>query len=122
MCRLVSLYLRVNGSLDDIVGQLEGIGSSLSVPTKDGRIASLADGLAKAIQKYQYARNLSGLEALLLGRVDLSRLEKGMKSSGLIPVAAVPTEKFKVKCPECSSQLIFEEGCVKCPSCGYSQC
>ncbi len=26
------------------------------------------------------------------------------------------------ECPECQSQLIRSEGCVKCPQCGYSKC
>ena len=26
------------------------------------------------------------------------------------------------KCPKCKSQLIFEEGCLHCPQCGYSKC
>ncbi len=29
---------------------------------------------------------------------------------------------FKLKCPECQTTLVFAEGCVKCTSCGYSQC
>jgi hypothetical protein len=49
------------------VKQLEGIGSSLSVPTKDGRIMSLADGLATALQRYIDAKDAVGLHALLLG-------------------------------------------------------
>ena len=48
ICRILSLWLRSNGSIETAVGQLSGIGSSLSVPTKDGRIMSLADGLATA--------------------------------------------------------------------------
>ena len=26
------------------------------------------------------------------------------------------------KCPNCQQQLIFEEGCLHCPGCGYSKC
>ena len=47
ICRILSLWLRSNGSVQMAVKQLEGIGSSLSVPTADGRIMSLADGLAR---------------------------------------------------------------------------
>ena len=125
MCRLISLYLRVNGSLDEIVAQLDGIGSSLSVPTKDGRIASLADGLAKAIQKYQRAKAVSGLHALLLGKTDLSSITRGAKADHDASSDA-PNEAelngYKIKCPECGGTLMFEEGCTKCHGCGYSQC
>jgi len=30
--------------------------------------------------------------------------------------------KKSVTCPECDGNLTFEEGCSKCPSCGYSAC
>src|SRR6185369_14823442 len=67
ICRILSLWLRSNGSLKMAIKQLEGIGSSLSVPTKDGRIMSLADGLATALQRYLDAKEKTGLHALLLG-------------------------------------------------------
>ncbi len=124
MCRLMSLYLRVGGSIEDIMNQLDGIGSSLTVPTKDGRIASLADGLAKAIEKYIMARNQAGLENLLLGKTDVSGIAKGLKSihSNGATEQDEEASSFKVKCPECGGNLAFEEGCVKCPGCGFAQC
>ncbi len=124
ICRVVSLYLRVNGSLDDVLNQLSGIGSSLSIPTKDGRVTSLADGLAGAIRKYRMAKEMAGLESLLLCKVDLSGLSKGMKTLGLVDNANTTTASgaFKVKCPDCAEELSFEEGCIVCHACGYSKC
>ncbi|HEU5393299.1 MAG TPA: hypothetical protein VFV36_00715, partial [Candidatus Methylomirabilis sp.] len=59
-------------------------------------------------------------KALLLGEVDPDALatvaEYGNGGRSGDPAA------FKVKCPECQGVLAFEEGCVKCPSCGFSQC
>ncbi|MEO1698001.1 MAG: adenosylcobalamin-dependent ribonucleoside-diphosphate reductase [Planctomycetota bacterium] len=121
ICRILSLWLRSNGSLEKAVGQLAGIGSSLSVPTKDGRIMSLADGLATALLRYKRAKDEHGLESLLLGRVDPSALEsdapveRRQKSPG-------GAAEYKVKCPSCGSDLAFEEGCEKCHSCGYAKC
>ncbi len=119
ICRILSLWLRSNGSLTTAVAQLSGIGSSLSVPTKDGRIMSLADGLATALLRYKRAKDQHGLENLLLGRVDPASLE-----------AEAPVERrrapvgrqYKVKCPSCEGHLSFEEGCEKCHSCGFSRC
>ena len=31
-------------------------------------------------------------------------------------------ESFIQTCPDCSSQLEFAEGCVKCHVCGFSEC
>ncbi len=69
ICRLVSLLLRLDGDIRMVIDQLDGIGSSLSVPSKDGRIKSLGDGLAQALRKYVAAKDREGLEALLSGRV-----------------------------------------------------
>ena len=40
------------------------------------------------------------------------------------PTGAAPrnVSNYKLKCPGCSQTLAFEEGCVKCYSCGFSQC
>ena len=143
ICRILSLWLRANGSLKLAIKQLEGIGSSLSVPTKDGRIMSLADGLAVALQRYLNAKEQAGLHSLLLGgaepdlaRTDFVRREEIAKamSASAATAAAEPAaakkpqatprnvSQYKLKCPACSSVLAFEEGCVKCYSCGFSQC
>ena len=67
ICRMVSLWLRSGGRLDTVIRQLLGIGSSLQVSTKEGRIMSLGDGLARALKKYVQVKNRAGLRALLLG-------------------------------------------------------
>ena len=119
ICRMLSLFLRCNGSLKLAIRQLDGIGSSLTVPSKDGRVISLADGLAKAIKKYMAAKKMFGIQSLLLGKADLSMLNDigngSKKSTGR-------NGAFKIKCPECNEQLFFEEGCAKCYSCGFSKC
>jgi ribonucleoside-diphosphate reductase alpha chain len=132
ICRILSLWLRSNGSLKMAIKQLEGIGSSLSVPTKDGRIMSLADGLATALQRYLDAKDAVGLHTLLLGGAepDLAKTDFVQRP----PVAATApgggakmpqprnVSQYKLKCPACTSVLSFEEGCVKCHACGFSQC
>jgi ribonucleoside-diphosphate reductase alpha chain len=128
ICRMLSLFLRCGGDMKMALHQLEGIGSSLTVPSRDGRIMSLADGLATALKRYLMAKEACGLRAILLGEVDAdayshvdedmpappqSKNRKGTGTGGA----------FKVKCPSCETgQLSFEEGCCKCPSCGFSQC
>ncbi len=121
ICRILSLWLRANGSLSTALKQLGGIGSSLTVPTKDGRIMSLPDGLARALNRYLAAKEKHGLEALLLGRVDPRELNFDPSETS---TAGAPqnVSKYKLKCPQCTLTLAFEEGCVKCYSCGYSQC
>ena len=76
ICRLVSLLLRLDGDISTVIDQLEGIGSSLSVPTKDGRIKSLGDGLARALRKYVAAKERDGLDALLVRPREVARLAR----------------------------------------------
>lgn len=122
ICRMISLFLRCNGSLEMVVNQLEGIGSSLSIPSRDGRILSLADGLAKALARYLAAKKKHTLRALLLGEVSAEDLVHSMEAPAVKAHAETAKTAFKVKCPQCSFDLSFQEGCVKCHSCGFSQC
>jgi ribonucleoside-diphosphate reductase alpha chain len=121
ICRLVSLLLRLDGDIQMVIDQLEGIGSSLSVPSKDGRIKSLGDGLARALRHYVAVKQRDGLEAILTGRV--KSLDGPLAANG--PAVKTGQEAiFKIKCPDCDSSgtLAFEEGCLKCHACGYSMC
>jgi hypothetical protein len=75
ICRMTSLWLRSGGNLRHVIKQLEGIGSSLQIPTRTGRIMSLGDGLAVTLKKYLRAKERFGLRSLLLGEIDLAELE-----------------------------------------------
>ncbi len=130
ICRILSLWLRSNGSLKMAIKQLEGIGSSLSVPTQDGRIMSLADGLATALQRYLDAKQEVGLHGLLLGGAEPDQIRiphaqatpRTAHTPGAHTNPPRSVSQYKIKCPACTSALAFEEGCVKCHSCGFSQC
>jgi ribonucleoside-diphosphate reductase alpha chain len=76
ICRMISLWLRSGGGLNHVIRQLKDIGSSLQVPTREGKIMSLGDGLARALQKYMRAKERFGLRALLLGEYDLAELDR----------------------------------------------
>jgi len=81
ICRMVSLWLRAGGSVEHVIRQLSGIGSSLQVHTKEGKIMSLADGLARALKRYMQAKSEHGLRGLLMGGVDAADAD-GEKKSG----------------------------------------
>ena len=82
ICRMISLWLRAGGRLGHVIQQLKDIGSSLQLPTRDGRIMSLGDGLARALLKYQRAKEVFGLRDLLLGLADLSQLDRQPYAGG----------------------------------------
>jgi ribonucleoside-diphosphate reductase alpha chain len=135
--RMVSLYLRIGGSLEDIIEQLEGIGSHMAIPSKDGKVISLADALGKSLRRYNLAKRTYGLTNILTGKINFDELptlkdleqqdssialEEGIPSKPLVEAATADSNLYKAKCPECNRVLSFSEGCVKCTSCGYSKC
>ncbi|MCP4590571.1 MAG: vitamin B12-dependent ribonucleotide reductase [bacterium] len=81
ICRLVSLWLRSHGELHHVIAQLKGIGSSLQVSTREGKIMSLGDGLARALARYAHAKMRVGTRALLLGECDWSQVDQAKPGS-----------------------------------------
>lgn len=118
--RLASLALRASrGRAEEIaakiVTQLRGIGGSSAIGFGKERVMSLADAVAKALAE------------------DLALLQNDEMSgdkAGLIPLNLTIGNNFNHHpsplidlCPECGqATLVFEEGCQKCHSCGYSKC
>jgi ribonucleoside-diphosphate reductase alpha chain len=107
--RLISLCLRLGADfspkevLAQIVDQLEGIGGSSSIGFGKDKVRSLADGVAKVLRLY-------------LGE------EKEISLAGEQPSLPLTTKPRDI-CPKCGqATLIYEEGCLKCSSCGYSKC
>jgi ribonucleoside-diphosphate reductase alpha chain len=89
ICRLISLWLRTGGRLKHVIQQLKGIGSSLQVSTKEGKIMSLGDGLARALIRYSRAKTHVGLHSLLLGDFDPEELDKVQRGLALDPAPVV---------------------------------
>ena len=93
--RLVSLALRSGISVEEIVGQLKGIGGEHPVFQKKGMLLSIPDAMAWVLE----TRYLQGGKTRKPGN-DLKQ-----------PV-----------CPECGQELIFQEGCFICQGCGFTKC
>jgi ribonucleoside-diphosphate reductase alpha chain len=77
ICRMISLFLRIGGTLPQVVEQLNGVGACDPVLTADGQVVGLGDGISKAIEKYLEAKAKYGLEAILTGEVDLQETTDG---------------------------------------------
>ena len=84
ICRMISLWLRSGGTLKHVVNQLHSIGSSLQVSTKEGKIMSLGDGLARGLKRYLEAKRECGLRPLLMGEatIDASGRPHLVKANG----------------------------------------
>ncbi len=97
--RLISLCLRAGVGVEEIVEQLKGIGGEYPVFQKDGLVLSIPDAIARVLEK-RYLKNKK------------KEGRKGKHENSLTGG----------RCPECGERLSFEEGCMKCYSCGFSSC
>jgi ribonucleoside-diphosphate reductase alpha chain len=104
--RLISLILRLPSPLTpterlrEVVGQLKGIGGGRHLGYGRARIRSLPDAIAQVLAEH-------------LGMAE----SEDATSSQPMP------ESVGDLCPECGqATLVYEEGCQKCYSCGYTEC
>jgi ribonucleoside-diphosphate reductase alpha chain len=71
LCRLSSLYLRAGGSLSDIIKQLVGIGSMVSLRDdfkgEREKTYSIPDSLGKSLAAYADFKKQHGAKAIVLG-------------------------------------------------------
>lgn len=117
ICRVASLSLRNGVSLEKVIDQLKDIGSTHVLPSAHGKIVSMPDALAKALQKYALRQREGSL-----GSKDVSW--ETSHTPNTKPSNKDTTESnYGIKCPACTvGTLSFQEGCQKCHSCGYSAC
>jgi ribonucleoside-diphosphate reductase alpha chain len=132
--RLISLALRSGIPLQSVHKQLRGISSDRAVGLGPNKVLSVPDAVGIALEEWW--RDKQGVQQELIPYV-------GGPISGSIPVVervsvraepdsqgaqaemaldAARNEAFIGTCPDCSSQLEFAEGCVKCVVCGFSEC
>jgi ribonucleoside-diphosphate reductase alpha chain len=117
--RLISYILRLASPvaprerLAEVVRQLAGIGGGRSIGFGPNRVASLPDGVARALADY-----LADEPPFVAG--------SDAPSAGAAAPAAAPGQLALTigdLCPDCGeAALVNEEGCRKCYSCGFSQC
>lgn len=111
--RLVSLALRAGIDLKSIIDQLRGIRCPSPSWSKDGRIFSCADAIARVIE----IRLAKKPEAKPAKKQASDSVQQVKESSGKVKIANVVGV-----CPDCGSALRHEEGCVVCTACGYTRC
>jgi ribonucleoside-diphosphate reductase alpha chain len=111
LSRLISFALRSGAQPREIVKQLKGISCHSVSWGKSGKILSCADAIAKALET-----------ALENGTIKppASPAKSTSESPPKHPFQAALLKKGA--CPECGGILSYEEGCVICHACGYSEC
>ena len=96
--RLISLALRSGVEVEEIVDQIKGIRGEHAVFQEGGLVYSIPDAIAKVFEK-RYLTNGKGNK--------IKHTNNTLTSDN---------------CPECGGSVAFEEGCMKCHSCGFTKC
>ena len=122
--RLASLALRSGIPITAVRDQLRGISCDRAVGVGPNKVLSAPDAVAQAIERYLSEREGVQEELLpisspsIVGTIGGARPEP---RGGLSP--SQMDHSFLGSCPDCGTgQLAYEEGCVKCHVCGYSEC
>src|SRR3989449_905654 len=123
IARLVSLCLRSGVPVDEIIDQLEGIRSPRIAVDHGERVYSIPDAIAKAIKRH-IGMQKTGVQPPVetydeLGGAVETDIEMEKESRD---AAELLRKGLNPEGPECGKSLVFEEGCVKCHSGGYSEC
>jgi len=114
--RVVSIALQHGVPPEAIISTLRGINGGLYGSYAKRFVTSKADLIAVA------------LELALDGKGARSLVAANAAAARSVPITPTPNagEKSTVAvsnpCPECGAPMVIEEGCSKCPVCGYSKC
>ncbi len=93
ICRLISLALRSEVPIEQVIRQLRGIGGSNQVYSDGARVSSIPDAIAQVLHRH-------------------------FGNAGAPPMVSQPPEL----CPECGAAMSLDSGCAVCAACGYSNC
>jgi ribonucleoside-diphosphate reductase alpha chain len=112
VARLVSIALRAGVSHEVIIKHLSGNRcQQFAFDGENKAVLSCSDAIAKAMKRWSDTH-----EDVTSGR-SLALSQPLKKKEREEEVMGVPGF-----CPECSTKLIMQEGCLHCPACGYSKC
>ena len=135
--RLISLALRSGIPMVEIYRQLRHISSDKAIGLGPNKVMSVPDAIGIAIEKWMHEKE--GEQQELLPPSGQARPSQSVEAT-VRPITTAPSlhsqsgqhmaeiEKetrgpdMMGACPDCGSQLSYEEGCVKCHVCGFSEC
>ena len=131
--RMLSLALRSGIPMMEIHKQLRGISSDRAVGLGPNKVLSMPDAVGQAL--YEWWQEKQGVQQDLLSTHGQQQTTMPASAQVSVPVmvlanSAQPqmernmrdTGEFIGSCPDCGSQLEYAEGCVKCHTCGFSEC
>jgi ribonucleotide reductase alpha subunit len=120
--RVVSIALQYGVPAEAIQKTLRGINGGLYGSYNGRLVASKADLIAVALESTSSTGGFKPAEQPLLYPTLEGAAPENSSDTPLFKLSQAVEMKGE-KCPSCSSpNLVREEGCLKCQSCGYSKC
>jgi ribonucleoside-diphosphate reductase alpha chain len=114
ICRLISLALRSGVDVQAIIKQLRGIRCP-SLAWEGGKsVLSCADAIASVLERH--------VGGEVVESVNVDSQEVKSQTMGGKPGDYGLARNIAGQCPDCGGLLAYEEGCYKCPLCGYTKC
>ena len=116
ICKLTSLALRAGIAVDEVVSDLKGIRGPHPIFTEKGTILSLPDAIGQILQ--EHVTTTREVQDLL----EKPEKQESLPFEGNEYSMNIADFGFMPGCPDCGMQLIMAEGCINCPTCGFSRC
>ncbi|MHB1829855.1 MAG: TSCPD domain-containing protein [Candidatus Micrarchaeaceae archaeon] len=116
--KMISKYLQLGGSVEEVVDSLKGIKSSSSIIWDRGmKIYSVPDAIAKSLEI---------MAGLVVPATAASLLTPEKEMGKQMPIPSSVHEGSIIQpdpCPSCKEDtLVNENGCYTCIACGYTKC
>jgi ribonucleoside-diphosphate reductase alpha chain len=124
--RVSSLALRTGADAEELINQLDDIRSPQIAWDQGTQIHSIPDAIAEAMKRHMgieqgQQQTVEGFDTQGQGEVK-PKTETEEIADSTSDTEAIISDGDNPECPDCGGMLELQEGCKKCPSCGWSKC
>ncbi|GIW32522.1 MAG: hypothetical protein KatS3mg071_2696 [Meiothermus sp.] len=121
--RIISKALQYGVPVAELVKTLRGINGGLYGSYQGRFVTSKADLIAVALETSSKIQIPTSEPKAAQMPPDDHMVPQAMQRAMTAPIHSIQPKTGQGKCPECGDEnLVREEGCVKCYTCGYSKC
>ncbi|QGA80397.1 adenosylcobalamin-dependent ribonucleoside-diphosphate reductase [Candidatus Nanohalobium constans] len=125
--RMTSLALRSGAEGEDVIKQLDDIRSPQIAWDQGTQIHSVPDAIAEAMKRHMQVQSgnqqtVDQYETPGQKQEQMGETQPKTSQEEKADAAKIVQDGGNPECPDCGGMLVLQEGCNKCPECGYSKC
>ncbi len=120
--RTISLSLRSGADADEVIKQLDDIRSPQIAWDEGTQIHSVPDAIAEAMKRHMKGGQAPQQTVDNFDQENDSTTKPKTDQEEKADTAKIVSGGDNPECPECGGMLTIQEGCKKCPGCGWSRC